>query len=251
MRRNSIHISKKYRNSKNYLNRKKILYLVFFIVLFFTVGYSSLGTTLSLRGQVFVKTDKIAPTVEYSVLEGNYNTEQTIEITPIDNESGVDYYNVYVYKDGILLDSYENLETESHEVILNENGTYEIRTFVVDKFGNVINMEPIIDGMYYQTYLIDKDKPTLEVSPTNGNYKTSGSVTLTVADTGGSGLSSSNVYQYCLSTSNSSATGCTWTAYTSGTAFTISGTNQTKYLWVYPVKDNSGNVNDSKTYGTA
>jgi len=66
-------------------------------------------------------------------------------------------------------------------------------------------------------------------------------------DTGGSGLSSSNIYKYCLSTSSTSASGCSWKNYTSGTTYTHTGLVGTYYVWIYPIKDTAGNINDGKT----
>jgi len=95
----------------------------------------------------------------------------------------------------------------------------------------------------YQVTQIENTNPTLSISTTGGG--TSATITLTAADSGGSGLYSSNDYRYCASTSSTSVTGCTWTAYTSGTAFTITGIGN-KYIYVYPIRDNAGNINDSK-----
>ena len=197
--------------------------------------------------ELTVRSDSIEPDINYSVLGGNYNTDQTVVITPIDDDSGVDYYHVYVYKDDVIQEKYENLKTENHTVVLDGEGTYEIRTTVVDLAGNKTDKAPQKDGWYYQTYVIDKTKPTLEISKTGGTFKATGSLTITVLDEGGSGLSDENKYQYCLSTSGTSVTGCTWTTYTSGMSFTVSGTNTTKYLWVYPIKDNNNNVNGTYT----
>ena len=95
------------------------------------------------------------------------------------------------------------------------------------------------------TYTIRREavEPTITVSPASATACTSKSVTITAADTGGSGLSSSNSYQYYLSTSSTALQGGSWTNYTSGTAFTLgSGKNGTFYLFVKRVRDNAGNV---------
>jgi len=199
--------------------------------------------------KITVNSDATEPDINYSPVEGVYNANKNVVVTPVDNQ-GIDYYHIHVYKNGTLLNKYENLKTANYTIKLEQEGIYEIRTMVVDLAGNKISKEPAKDGWYYQTYTIDKTKPTLTASATSGNFKTSASITLTAKDTGNSGLSSTNTYKYCLSTSGSSATGCTWTAYTSGTAFTISGTNQTRYLWVYAIKDNAGNVNGSYANNT-
>ena len=92
--------------------------------------------------------------------------------------------------------------------------------------------------------------PTITVSPSSATACKSKSVTITVADTGGSALSSSNSYQYYLSSSSTALSGGIWTTYKSGTAFTIgTGITGTRYLYVKRVSDKAGNV--STANGTA
>jgi len=92
----------------------------------------------------------------------------------------------------------------------------------------------------------DSIAPTISASPASASNVKSQNVTLTVSETGGSGLSSSNSYQYYLSTSSSGVSGGSWKNYTSGTSFTI-GTNLTGtyYLFVKKVKDNAGNTSSA------
>ena len=98
---------------------------------------------------------------------------------------------------------------------------------------------------------IDKTLPTIAVSPTNSTACKQKSVTITVADTGGSTLSSSNSYQYYLSSSSTALSGGTWTNYTSGTEFTIgNGITGTRYLFVKRVSDNAGNTSTANGTGT-
>ncbi|MCI8699759.1 MAG: hypothetical protein HFJ47_00255 [Clostridia bacterium] len=92
--------------------------------------------------------------------------------------------------------------------------------------------------------LIDRTLPTIAVNPTSGGYVKTRNVTITVGETGGSGLSNSNSYQYYLSKSNTTLTEGTWTNYTSGTAFTIgAGKTGKYYLFVKKIGDNAGNIN--------
>ena len=97
----------------------------------------------------------------------------------------------------------------------------------------------------------DNTAPTITVSPTSATTCKSAKVTITVADNdGGSGLSTSNSYQYYLSTSSTTLSGGTWRNYTSGVAFTIgSGITGTRYLFIKRVNDKVGNTSTSN--GTA
>ncbi len=86
--------------------------------------------------------------------------------------------------------------------------------------------------------------PTITVSPelTDKVCKNK-DVTITVADKGGSGLSSSNNYRYYLSTSNTKLSGGSWMPYTSGTSFNIGDTiTGERYLWIDEISDTAGNV---------
>ena len=62
-----------------------------------------------------------------------------------------------------------------------------------------------------------------------------------------SGLSSENQYKYYLSTSGTILEGGEWKDYIPGGKIILSGENETKYLWVYPVMDSAWNINDNKT----
>ena len=87
---------------------------------------------------------------------------------------------------------------------------------------------------------IDKTKPTVTLTAISG--ANSKNITITVADTGGSGLSSSNSYQYYLATGPNGGGG-SWTNYTSGKTFTIgAGKTGSYYLFVKRISDNASNI---------
>ena len=97
---------------------------------------------------------------------------------------------------------------------------------------------------------VDATAPTITVNPSSSTSATSKTITITASDTGGSGLSSNNSYQYYLSSSGTALSGGNWTNYTSGSSFTLgSGKNGTYYLFVKRVSDNVGNT--STTEGTS
>ena len=114
---------------------------------------------------------------------------------------------------------------------------------VKDNAGNYNNEQNEISLGLIDFNELDTEKPILTVNPNSGTYETSTNLIITVSDSGGSGLSDTNVYKYCLSTSSNNRENCEWTNYTSGQPITITGLNQTKYLWVWPIKDNGGNIN--------
>lgn len=89
---------------------------------------------------------------------------------------------------------------------------------------------------------IDKVVPTITISPLNKTTDNPTTVTVNVADEGGSGLKSSNVYQYYLSTSNSETINGVWKNFTSGTAFEIgTGLSATYYMHIKEISDNADN----------
>ena len=123
------------------------------------------------------------------------------------------------------------------EALIKTNGN-EVTAEAEDAAGNLITKT-------IQVRNIDKIPPTMTVNlKSDTTYTKEKSVTITVGDEGGSGLSSSNSYQYYLSTSSTTLTGGSWVNYTSGTANTI-GTDLTGtyYLFVKSIKDVAGSTN--------
>ena len=99
-------------------------------------------------------------------------------------------------------------------------------------------------GSTTDPYIVDLNAPTVtqEILIDGEREKT---IRITASDD--YGLSSENKYKYYLSTSETELVGGEWKDYTNGEIFTITGENETKYLWIYPVMDNAGNINDDKT----
>ena len=99
-------------------------------------------------------------------------------------------------------------------------------------------------GSTTDPYIVDLNAPTV-VQETIIDGDREKTVRITVSDD--YGLSSENKYKYYLSTSETELVGGEWKDYTNGEIFTITGENETKYLWIYPVMDNAGNINDGKS----
>ena len=161
-------------------------------------------------------------------------------------------YFYFMSADGTKTSNYAYTPDAASNVGADLNGTYYLYIHEIkDKEGNVSLLGGAKTGVYHKfgPYKFDNEDPTVSVTPKAADWCTEKSVTITVNDTGGSGLSASNAYQYYLSTSNTSPTGGTWTNYTSGTAFTIgTGLNGTYYLFVKKISDNAGNVSTGSSY---
>ena len=99
------------------------------------------------------------------------------------------------------------------------------------------------------SFQFDNEAPKITISPNSqSSYTKSTSVTITVEDDGE--LSSSNEYEYYISTSSSYNSYGNWQPYESGEPFTIgTGLTGTYYIHVKSVEDNAGNSSGTKTSG--
>ena len=101
----------------------------------------------------------------------------------------------------------------------------------------------------YTITQIDTDKPTTNLVIESTAYD-SGVIRIDIKDQGGSSLSGENDYRYYLSTSNTELTGGAWNSYKPNEKFNVSGNSGDYYVWIYPVKDNAGNISGGKTSTT-
>ena len=194
------------------------------------------------------------------------NTDPTISVTPpssstpsrsvsvtiraSDNNSGLSNSNRYQYCLSTSRTSANGSWTSysngnSTPIGAGLNGTYYLHVRgVSDNAGN--SCSNYVTG----PYVFANEAPTITISPDgNGSYSRTESVTINVTDNSGTGLSSLNSYQYCLSTSSSYQDG-TWKTYTPGSSFPIgSGLNGIYYIHVRGVSDNAGNTCDNKVSG--
>ena len=154
-----------------------------------------------------------------------WSNQKTVAINYIDGHT-----KEYSLNNGVTWNTYTNA------LSLTTNATVMARS--VSEKGSLISSISVSN--------IETIKPTVNVSTISYNG-TSSVIRINISDSGGSGLSTSNKYQYYLSTSNTTQTGGSWQNYTIGSTFNITGTNQTKYLWVYPIRDNAGNYNGTYT----
>lgn len=202
--------------------------------------------------------DRTLPTIVVNPASGGYAKSRNVTITVGDaGGAGLSNSNSYQY----YLSKSNTTLTEGTWTNYSNGGTYTIGTGksgiyyifvrrISDNVGNVSTTGGTvitIGGETYQRfgpYNFDNIAPTITVNPTSGGYVKTRNVTITVEETGGSGLSGSNSYQYYLSKSNTTLTDGTWTNYTSGTEFRIGeGKTGKYYLFVKKIRDNAGNTN--------
>ena len=202
------------------------------------------------------KIDTVAPTVSYSVIGGIYNSYQTVRVLP--NDINYSSMAVHVYKNSALVYS-EKVDQKStngtsasyFDVALDSDGTWTIYTVVYDKAGNKQDQSPDNGtGWYYQTYIIDTIKPTISYNynaiSDQGGYGGAyymgcfnGGITptLTLTDTGESGLSSNNqvnIWKDGTWINNAVSIG--------NNQWNIPMTTEGSYIPHIIAKDNAGNV---------
>lgn len=126
---------------------------------------------------------------------------------------------------------------------INASGTWIVTSYIYQN--QHTNSGNLIIKINYVTE--DTTPPTISVNPSSCDWRNSAiNTTITVADTGGSGLSSDNSYQYYLSKSQTALSGGSWQNYTSGTAISLNPENTgAYYLFVNVVKDGKGNTSSA------
>lgn len=223
------------------------------------INYSHSDVIISVQGVSAI--DYTKPTLTITPTTGSYNSPLKVTVTASDNESGLSDTNIYKYcfNQSSTTTSECNWLDYTNKIpfeILGIDGTNYLWIYPVeDKYGNIsgnnINLNPYVVG----TYIFDTTSPSLSITTSTGDCQSKVSVTISILDNG-VGLSSENKYQYYLSTSSTSLSDGKWTNYTSGLSFSFSTeinnyTPGVYYLWLYPVKDDVGNVNDSHIFEEA
>ena len=108
------------------------------------------------------------------------------------------------------------------------------------------NIEDVCE-IKYEFIPLDTTSPVLVVETISQENKTAKLKITATDEDGGSGLSTDNIYKYCLSTSSEEAKECTWTNYISGEEFEVTApSNGEYYLLVYSIGDKAGNISDGK-----
>ena len=251
------------------MNKKGIIpiFIVIMTVLtiLISIGYAALNTNLNVSGEAFIRAkDNVrisrvdlsdAANDGYETYNPEYSKRTTKIYTTLPKDNSSVTYTVKVtnstgvkYKvDSIEVDNTNpnvsctpNIEVDS----ILEDGITEFT--ITANYKNGMSQDTNLDAceIKYEFSPLDKTPPVLSIQlvKDNGNTKT---IKIT-AEVDGSGLSPDNVYKYYLSTSSTEPAGGQWKEYTNDVGFEISGDLEVKYLWIYPVKDRAGNINDGK-----
>ena len=200
--------------------------------------------------------DKIKPTITVNPETSNASKTKEITITARDEGgSGLSSSNSYQCYLSTSKTSQEGGEWKDYTsgqtfpIGTGLNGTYYLHIKPIKD--NATNISTTASTQVYGPYVFANKAPTITISPNNqSNYTKSTNVIITVTDNNGVGLSSSNSYQYYLSTSSTSQVGGSWQNYISGQAFPIGeGKTGTYYIHVKSVSDNAGNSSGNKVSG--
>ena len=253
------------------LNKKGIIpafaVILTILTILISIGYAALNTNLNVSGEAFIRAkDNVrisrvdlsdAANDGYETYNPEYSKRTTKIYTTLPKDNSSVTYTVKVtnstgvkYKvDSIEVDNTNpnvsctpNIEVDS----ILEDGITEFT--ITANYKNGMSQDTNLDAceIKYEFSPLDKTPPVLSIQlvKDNGNTKTIKIIATDEAD--GSGLSPDNVYKYYLSTSSTEPAGGQWKEYTNDVGFEISGDLEVKYLWIYPVKDRAGNINDGK-----
>ena len=195
------------------------------------VGYESTAQSINVDN-----IDTTAPVIKSVTKDpsGWTNSQVTLTVNADDNGgSGVVSYS---------FDGGKSWQTSNNKVY--STNTSNISVKVKDKVGYESTVQSVnVDN-------IDKTAPTVSVYTTNNatTWKQDLAFSITISDTGGSGLLSSNSKTYRITSSSTSASSYyKQGTYTSGRNTTVSGLTGELYLWVQQIKDNAQNTSTAST----
>ena len=238
------------------------------LTILISIGYSALNKNLSISGEAFLRAhgnvritglkSSSSASEGYETYTPEYSKRGTKVFSTLPNIDSKINYTVQMnnttgvkYKFDSVTVSSTNPNIECIPSVgvgtIIEVGVSSFTIEVKYKDGITIDEKTDICEIKYEFSVYDITPPTLRIE-TITDGETSKTVKITAADNEeGSGLSEENNYKYYFSTSNTELVGGEWTTYKSGEEIVLEGLNQAKYLWVYPIKDRAGNINDNKT----
>ena len=236
------------------------------------MGYStSSGTYVGFTNARIIVIDNTAPKLTINQVNSDtyYKSREIVISASDDFYLPNDILHQYCYSTSYIscTTSWQNYNFENSFIIGGEdiNGTY----LLVKRISNYIGTQNValyyslngtVTGSTYSSWVyikirLDNTNPYININDMGGiedYYKGPIAIVLTAFDnSGGSGLNSGNLYQYCLSSSSSSCDN-SWQNYTSGEVFYV-GENQNgyKYLLVKLIYDIVENRSEYLKYGAS
>ena len=255
-----------------FLNKKGIIpvfvVILMILTLLISIGYAALNQNLNVSGEAFLRAhgnvritglkSSSSASEGFETYTPEYSKKGTKTFTTLPNSSSSVTYTVQMnnttgvkYKFDSVTVSNTNSNVQCipsvAENSIIEPGASSFTIQVKYKSGVTITDKTDVCEIKYEFSIYDMTPPTLSVTLVSSTETTRTVKIIAQDEADGSGLSEDNDYKYYFSTSKTELAGGEWKTYKSGEEIVLEGLNQAKYLWVYPIKDRAGNINDSKT----
>lgn len=257
---------------ESFLNKKGIIpvfvVILMILTLLISIGYAALNQNLNVSGEAFLRAhgnvritglkSSTSASEGFETYTPEYSKKGTKTFTTLPNSSSSVTYTVQMnnttgvkYKFDSVTVSNTNSNVQCIPSVA-ENSIIEpgVSSFTIQvkyKSGVTITDKTDVCEIKYEFSIYDMTPPTLSVTLVSSTETTRTVKIIAQDEADGSGLSEDNVYKYYFSTSKTELADGEWKTYKSGEEIVLEGLNQAKYLWVYPIKDRAGNINDSKT----
>ena len=257
---------------ESFLNKKGaipiFIVILMILTLLISIGYAALNQNLNVSGEAFLRAhgnvritglkSSSSASEGFETYTPEYSKKGTKTFTTLPNSSSSVTYTVQMnnttgvkYKFDSVTVSNTNSNVQCIPSIAEnsiiEPGASSFTIQVKYKSGVTITDKTDVCEIKYEFSIYDMTPPTLSVTLVSSTETTRTVKIIAEDEADGSGLSEDNDYKYYFSTSKTELTDGEWTTYKSGEEIVLEGLNQAKYLWVYPIKDRAGNINDSKT----
>lgn len=257
---------------ESFLNKKGaipiFIVILMILTLLISIGYAALNQNLNVSGEAFLRAhgnvritglkSSSSASEGFETYTPEYSKKGTKTFTTLPNSSSSVTYTVQMnnttgvkYKFDSVTVSNTNSNVQCIPSIAEnsiiEPGASSFTIQVKYKSGVTITDKTDVCEIKYEFSIYDMTPPTLSVTLVSSTETTRTVKIIAQDEADGSGLSEDNDYKYYFSTSKTGLAGGEWKTYKSGEEIVLEGLNQAKYLWVYPIKDRAGNINDSKT----
>ena len=255
-----------------FLNKKGVIpvfiVILMILTLLISIGYAALNQNLNVSGEAFLRAhgnvritglkSSSSASEGFETYTPEYSKKGTKTFTTLPNSSSSVTYTVQMnnttgvkYKFDSVTVSNTNSNVQCipsvAENSIIEPGASSFTIQVKYKSGVTITDKTDVCEIKYEFSIYDMTPPTLSVTLVSSTETTRTVKIIAQDEADGSGLSEDNDYKYYFSTSKTELADGEWKTYKSGEEIVLEGLNQAKYLWVYPIKDRAGNINDNKT----